>query len=238
MRLVFVLPGVRRKDITPPSLCSYEDCQGRRFRVHQQVAKPLNDTVYPRVAAYRYQCLTCGRTFRVYPKGVSSAQTSLRVKRLAVILYYLGLSYGAASVALQAFGVYISKSQVYGAVQEMAKAWPELSRRAILERVRTPVPGSDLVYAKSDDEWLSLELSVNDGAGTFLAVGQFPTEDAETLVTSIAPIAQAVGAEILLSDGEDLFKRAADSLELEARPRQDHLQRETHGAAEQVSEAV
>ena len=38
----------------------------------------------------RYQCLKCQRTFRVYPEGTTRAQTSLRVKGLAVMLYLLG----------------------------------------------------------------------------------------------------------------------------------------------------
>jgi len=49
----------------------------------------------------------------VYPRGVSRAQTSLRVKGLAVLLYLLGLSCGAVSLALEALGVYLYKSVVY-----------------------------------------------------------------------------------------------------------------------------
>lgn len=66
------------------------------------MSKALRDTVYQEVQAHRYQCLKCGRTFRVYSQGVSSAQTSQRVKGLAVMLYLLGLSYGATSLAFEA----------------------------------------------------------------------------------------------------------------------------------------
>ena len=57
------------------------------------VEKPLQDTRYTQMEAHRYECLKCGRTFRVYPRGVSRAQKSLRVKGLAVMLYLLGLTY-------------------------------------------------------------------------------------------------------------------------------------------------
>jgi hypothetical protein len=84
MRLQLILPGVEPTVITLPSMCPYEDCEGRHFRHHQAVTKPLRDTVYPQVAAHRYECLRCQRTFRVYPPGVTKAQISQRVKGLAV----------------------------------------------------------------------------------------------------------------------------------------------------------
>lgn len=100
MRLHLLLPKVNPEKIIAPSKCSYAGCSGRKFRLHQPVNKALRDTVYQHVEVYRYQCLKCGRTFRVYPEGVSGAQTSGRVKGLAVMLYLLGLSYGAVSLAL------------------------------------------------------------------------------------------------------------------------------------------
>ena len=68
------------------------------FTYERQVAKPLRDTVYHEVGD-RYECLRCKRTCRVYPEGATRAQTSQRVKGLAVMLYLLGLSYGATSLA-------------------------------------------------------------------------------------------------------------------------------------------
>ena len=90
MRLHLILPRVNPTEIIPPTCCPY--CGGAYLRLHQVVSKQLRDTVYPQVKAYRYQCLRCQRTWRVYPQGVSGAQTSQGVKGLAVLLYLLGLS--------------------------------------------------------------------------------------------------------------------------------------------------
>ncbi|HEY6409831.1 MAG TPA: hypothetical protein VIY29_20420 [Ktedonobacteraceae bacterium] len=46
------------------------------------------------------------------------------VKGLAVMLYLLGLSSGAVSLALEGLGVYLCKSRVSDAVQEAAKRVP------------------------------------------------------------------------------------------------------------------
>ena len=113
MRLHLMLPRVEPTDIALPSICPLDGCEGAHFRFHQKVRKPVRDTVYQAVSAHRYQCLRCGRAFRVYPRGVSRVQTSQRAKGLAVVLYLWGLSYGAVSLVMEALGMYVCKSRVY-----------------------------------------------------------------------------------------------------------------------------
>src|SRR5258708_30547003 len=99
MRLRIVLPKVNPQAIAVPTECIYAGCGGRRFQLRQQVTKALRDTVYHEVQVHRYQCLRCKRTFRVYPEGTTRAQTSQRVKGLAVVLDVLGVRYGAVSLS-------------------------------------------------------------------------------------------------------------------------------------------
>jgi transposase-like protein len=63
------------------------------------------------------------------------------VKVLAVMLYLLGLSYGAVSLALEGLGVSLCKSRVYDAVQEITKRVPGFSRDQVFAGVRTPALG-------------------------------------------------------------------------------------------------
>ena len=78
MRLQLLLPKVETKEISVPEKCVYEGCGSKEVQMHQEVQKPLRDTKYTQVEVHRYRCLKCGRTFRVYPKGVSNAQVSDR----------------------------------------------------------------------------------------------------------------------------------------------------------------
>ena len=133
MRLHLLLPKVDPKALAAPSTCAYADCQSKLVRLHQPVSKALRDTLHQQVPVYRYRCLTCHRTFRVYPPGVSAAQTSDRVKGLAVLLYLLGLSYGATSLALESLGVPLSKTEVYETVQAVAARVPGLKREQVWE---------------------------------------------------------------------------------------------------------
>jgi transposase-like protein len=238
MRLQLILPRVEPAEFKMPSVCPHKDCQGRYFEHHQEVDKPLKDTAYGIVSAHRYRCLRCKRTFRVYPQGVTQAQTSQRVKGLAVMLYLLGLSYGATSLALEALGVYMSKSSVYEAVQAAAEKLPGLKRKEVFAGLRTPALGGDLTSVKCNGEWLHLGLAVDDTTGLVLVVDELPAEDAETLKEWLEPVAEQVGARLLVSDDADAFKTVANELGLEHQVCKSHVKRNTETFIENVEPKV
>lgn len=234
MRLKLILPQVVPTEMEPPLLCPYEGCEGQHFRFHQAVEKPLRDTRYPKVEVYRYECLRCGRTFRVYPKGVTKAQMSLRVKGLGVLLYLLGLSYGAVSLALDALGVYMCKSRVYDAVQAVAERVPGLKREQVFGELKTPALGGDLTSVKVNGQWLTLGLTVDDITELVLTIDDLSGEDTETLREWMEPIVEAVGAQILVTDDADAFKTVADELGLDQQVCKGHLKRNTGALIENL----
>jgi len=227
MRLQLILPRVDPTVFDMPAVCPVKGCQGKHFEHHQEVVKPLKDTKHEAVTAHRYRCLRCKQTFRVYPQGVTHAQTSQRVKGMAVLLYLLGLSYGAVSLTLEALGVYMAKSSVYEVVQAAAKKVPGLKRQEVLAGIRTPAVGSDLTSVKCKGEWLHLGLTVDDTTGLVLTVDELAAEDAETLQTWLEPIVKAVGAQLLVTDDADAFKTAADKLGQEHQICKSHVKRNT-----------
>ena len=234
MRLHLILPRVEPTKINPPSRCAYEGCPGRHFRHLQEVDKALRDTVCPKVKARRYECLRCKRSFRVYPQGVSRAQTSQRVYGLGVMLYLLGLSYGAVSLVLEALGVYLCKSRVYDVVQAVAERVPGLKREAVFEGVQTPALGGDITSVKCNGCWLPLGLTVDDTRGLVLTIDELSGEDAESLQSWLEPIANAVGAELLVSDDADGLKIVADELALEHQVCKGHVERNTEALIENL----
>src|SRR6266699_2918525 len=210
MRLHLLLPKVNPKAIPVPSKCAYANCKSLQVRLHQPVKKALRDTVHQQVEVHRYRCLKCGRTFRVYPPGVTHAQSSLRVKGLAVMLYLLGLSYGATSLALEGLGVPLSKTEVYETVQAAAARVPGLKREQVFEGRKTAALGGDLTSVKCQGQWLHLGLSVDALSGLVLTVDELSAEDAQALKAWIEPIVEQVGAQVLVSDDADGFKQVAD----------------------------
>ena len=232
MRLHLILPRVEPMNVKVPALCPV--CGGRHLRLHQEVEKPLRDTVHLRVKAYRYQCLKCNSTHRVYPVGVNRSHASKRVKGLAILLYLLGLSYGAASLTLEALGVYLCKSRVYDTVQEAARRVPGMKQEAIFTEVHTPALGGDVTSVKCSGRWLQLGLTVDGTRGLVLTVDGLDGEDAETLEEWIAPIAAKVGAELLVTDDADSFKKVADNQGLKHQVCKSHVKRNTDALIENL----
>ena len=137
MRLKLILPVVDVETYEKPEECPY-GCGGREFWLRQEVQKAVRDSSHNEVMARRYACLHCRRTFRVYPQGINHRQFSQRAIGLAVMLYVLGLSYGAVALLLEALGLWIGKTTVYEAVQAVAERVPGMKRAQLLEGIGPP----------------------------------------------------------------------------------------------------
>lgn len=230
MRLKLLLPTVEPSVYDAPSVCPYEKCGGQHFHLMQAVAKPVRDTVYREVRARRYQCLRCGRSFRVYPHGVSEDQTSARLKGLAVLFYIMGLSYGAVALVLTALGHPLGKTAVYEAVQAAGQRVAGLRReevRVSQARLLVAALGADLTSVKCKGAWLTLGITTDAIAGTTLTIDILDNGEAETLKDWVQEVAEAVQAEVLVSDDADGFKTAADENGLKHQVCKSHVVRNT-----------
>jgi hypothetical protein len=198
--LHLIFASTRGPSIGPPSRCPTPGCPGTAFWLHQEVVKPLRDTDLRTIAARRYGCYRCGHTFRVYPSGITSSQTSELVKALSVLFYHLGLSYGAASGILDALGLHQSKTQVYYSVRDAVGRAPDLPRRPVFQGTRRPAGDGACPLVGFDGRWLPIRLSENSLSRLIMTVAA-EHRDAQTLTERIAPVAAAVGAELQLDGG-------------------------------------
>ncbi|HXF69704.1 MAG TPA: hypothetical protein VNK89_07835 [Thermoflexus sp.] len=234
MRLLFILPKVEPEKIQLPTVCPRPGCNGRHFKRFQEVIKRVRDTHFSEVKAYRYRCLRCGYLFRVYPVGISRDHFSQRVKGLAVVLYLLGLSYGAVSLLLEALGWFMSKTLVYRTVQEAARRVPGMKRKAVFEGIQTPAIGSDVTSVKVKGKWYPIGVVVDERTGLVLTVDGLAGEDAKTLKEWLEPVVEAVGAQVLVTDDADAFKEVADELGLAHPVCTNHVQRNTERLVEEL----
>jgi hypothetical protein len=202
-------------------------CGGGRVYRWQAVRKRIRDTRLDEVGDKRWYCRACGRTWRVYPEGVTRAQRSQRLASMALMLYLLGLSYGAVALALAALGRTYSKSSVYYAVQAAAERVPGLRRGHVLGGVRTPALGGDLTSVRVKGRWLPLGVSVDDLSGQVLTIDALSGEDAATLKEWIAPVAEQVGARLLVTDDADASRRWPTRWGLPQQVCEAHVERNT-----------
>jgi len=238
MRLNLILPVVDPDQIAKPGKCPYKKCNGKHFKKRQEVKKAVRDSKYEEVRAWRWECLKCRRTFRVYPQGIQAAHVSQRVKGMAVMLYMLGLSYGAVSIMMDALGVFLSKTSVYRSVQSAGEAIPGMKRSEIVSGYRTRAVGADLTYVKCKGKWLPIGVIVDPINGMVLSIDHLNGEDAQTLQKWIEPIAEVVGAHTLVTDDADAFKQAADESGLDQQICKSHVVRNTEELITSLSQTI
>ena len=237
MRLKLLLPSVEPSGFEEPSVCPYEKCGGKHFHLRQEVGKPVRDTVYRAVTARRYDCLRCGRTFRVYPLGITDDQTSRRLKGLAVLFYLMGLSYGAVALVLTALGHPLGKTAVYEAVQAAGEKVKGLRRdemQVSTARLLVAALGADLTSVKCKGEWLTVGVTSDAIAGTTLTIDLLENGEAATLQQWVQQVAQAVQAQVLVSDDADGFKTAATDNGLKHQVCKSHVVRNTQTWHDQI----
>lgn len=238
MRLNLLLPDVKPDQWQWPKQCAKKECKGKRFYPRQAVEKRIVDGKYQKVQAWRYECASCGCTFRVYPQGVGSQHVSHRVIGLAVMLYVLGLSYGAVAIVLAALGIGIGKTSVYRAVQAVAQKVPGMKQEKLLDGYRTGAVGADVTSVRCQGKWLPLGISVDAVSGLTLSIDALPGEEAEQLKAWLEPILNAVDADVLVSDDADAFKKVSDETGRAHQVCKSHVGRNTDTLVEELSALI
>jgi len=233
MRLKLILPVVEPGNYIKPERCP-KKCSGEEFWLRQEVRKQVRDSTYQEVSVRRYECKKCHHTFRVYPQGVSQAQFSQRTKGMAVMLYVLGLSYGAVALMMEALGLWIGKTTVYDEVQAAGERVPGMKQKKLLEGYRTRALGADLTSVKCKGQWLPLGVTVDAITGLTLSIDELSGEDAQTLKAWLQPIVEAVQARVLVTDDADALKTAADQNGMDHQVCKSHVGRNTDALIEQM----
>ena len=240
MRIQVRLPRVEPDQYDQLKQCPYEGCEGRQFKAHgvKGEVKPLRDPHCKMVTAYRWRCLSCGQRFRVYPRGVSHDQQSDRLKGLSVLLYVLGLSYGAVEDVLWAFNTPLGKTAVYLNVQKAGMAARQQQRQVVLGKGERAVIGSDGTYLKVKGQEVGVQVVVDDSDGELLGLEIIVSENTEAVEEVVRAVAEQVKAKVLVSDDLDVYKRVADKLALEHQICRSHVKRNVDALAEELQEQV
>lgn len=238
MRLKLLLPDVKIDKYPQPKKCTSPGCPGMTFYPRQIVRKKIVDTQYAEVMAWRYQCTKCGCTFRVYPEGVNNRQISMRVLGLAVMLYILGLSYGAVELMLISLGVGIGKTSAYRAVQYAAEKVPGMKQKNLLTGYQTKAVGADVTSIRCNGKWVPIGISVDAVNGMVLSIDVLPGEDAEHMKAWLEPILDAFDADVLVTDDADGFKKVSDETGRSHQVCKSHVGRNTDALVDELTALI
>jgi len=240
MRMSVQLPEVKPNVYAEPTECPY-GCGGRHFKAHgiKGEAKAVRDMSCTEVVSYRRECLKCHRTFRICPEGVSTgAQQSHRLKATSVLLYVLGLSYGAVADVLSALGASISKTTAYANVQEAGMEARAQQGAEVARGGKRTAVGADGTYVKVHGAQVGIEFVVDDASGALLGMDIIVGENVEEVFAIVRAVVKQVDADILISDDLDAYKTVADELGVDHQVCRSHVKRNVDELADSLRAQV
>jgi transposase-like protein len=208
MKISLIIPAVNAHPTDRPRDCRY--CQEPYLHSHGTLTKPVRDHKVKEVIVRRYKCVSCGRTFRHYPSGITGKDQSRRTVVLAALMYALGLSCSAASHLLRALGAEISKMSVWRDAQEAGEAL-----RKSRPRGRVQVMGADETVFSVKGEEVLVGFVVDGASGKTLGFEVLFEGEAGAFRRWLEPYAEELGVEVLISDDNDSYSVAAAELGLE-----------------------
>jgi len=178
------------------------------------------------VLSYRYTRAQCGRTFRVYPRGVSKgAQQSKRLRAMTVILYVLGLSYGAVEDFVNALGSGVGKTTVYNNVQAAGNAARHKQAASVQRGGKRAVIGADGTFVKVKGKGVEIEVVVDESSGELLGLDVLISENDEEVRRVIQEVVDAVEPEVLVTDDHGAYSEVVDEMGLDHQICRSHMKR-------------
>jgi hypothetical protein len=157
---------------------------------------------------------------------------------MAVMMYILGLSYGAVEIVLNSLGMGIGKTSVYRAVQAVSEQVPGLKREKLLSGYKTKAVGADVTSVRCNGQWVTVGIAVDAVNGMVLSIDELAGEDAEQLQAWLEPILDAVDADVVVSDDADAFKNVSDQTGRSQQVCKSHVGRNTDALVTELAAII
>jgi hypothetical protein len=206
-----------------PTRCAAESCSSQTFRRYGKPKKHVRDLSVRDVQAQRWQCTECGRTFRLYPTGVSHRQQTQRLQALSVYLWLLGISLGGVADLLLAFGCPLSRPTILGNLERAGTAARRRLRDRLRSRIVVQTVAVDCTHVTLRGREKVVIQSVDAQSGLSLEIMILPGEDERTIVRYVQRMAKLTGCQVIVTDDADVFKTAADAAGLQHQVCQQHV---------------
>jgi transposase-like protein len=194
--------------------CPY--CSSTILRRHGKNERILKDEGGFKVRVDRCLCLSCHRSFRIYPSGVSSLHQSKRLLALVALLYSLGLSLRSTSIVFYLLkGISLGKTTIWQDIQREGKI---IQQRGLAGARMERVAGVDQTYFKIKGKKVCLNIAVSP-QGNILSLELLSEESSQSYASIFNQLKQAYGVEVIVTDDHKLYPEALEAME-EPLPRQ------------------
>jgi transposase-like protein len=165
---------------------------------------------------------------------VDQADQTLRMRKLAAVLWVLGMSLRGVEIAMSAFGVHLSHMSVWRDLQEQAG---QLEKRRRWQGVR--ILGVDGLYPLGwDKRKHAVLVAVDLGNGQPVAVGYLDEANPQAVRRFLEPLVQRLGVSVVVTDDLASFRVATQKLGVEHQVCQFHVRRWVGRTLRELSEII
>jgi hypothetical protein len=155
----------------------------------------------------RYHCMGCGKTFRQYPPGVSTADQTDRMRFLCALIWKMGASLRQTTGLLGIWKPTVCHMTVWRDIQ-----WAAL-RRSTQKKVR--VAGLDGFYTKLKGNEKGLMVLLDMGDGQPVELAEVAEADPENLTEWLLPLVKQYEVEVIVTDDLSSYPVVAHELALQ-----------------------
>jgi transposase-like protein len=186
--------------VTRPHACPY--CGSTLLQRSGRVAKPIKDRGETTTVLYRYRCENCKRTFRDYPKGMDRSDYTLGVRKLAALIWALGLSYRDIVKVFEDLGIQLSRSTIWREGQELVT---KLEGRRLQNHVQRFKIDKNYIHRISPK--FGIVVAVDFGIKKYTILGTLNEHNPNTVIDWLQPLIEDTNIQIMqLGTGKlDLF---------------------------------
>lgn len=184
-----------------PSQCPY--CGSQILQRWGQVTKPVKDPQDLTTVIYRYRCEECERTFRDYPDGVDRSDYTSGIRKLAALIWALGLSYRDIINIFDDIGIKLSRSTVWREGQELVTRLNGRKLHNHIQRFRI-----DKNYIHKVSSKFGVVVAVDFGVGKYTILGTLSEHNPLSVKSWLQPLIQDTNIKVMeLGTGKlDLFR--------------------------------
>ena len=179
----------KRTDVRP-SQCPY--CGSQIFQRWGQVSKPVKDQDDLTAVIYRYRCKKSQRTFREYPEGVDRSDYTLGIRKLAALIWALGLSYRDIIKVFEDLGINLSRSTVWREGQELVARLDGKKLQNHIQRFRI-----DKNYIHRVSSKFGIVVAVDFGVGKYTILGTLNEHNPTAVITWLQPLIEDANIKIM-----------------------------------------
>jgi DNA-directed RNA polymerase subunit RPC12/RpoP len=183
------LPNINILPNGRPDSCPY--CGGQILQRWGRVTKPVKDKQDMTAVIYRYRCQSCERTFRDYPEDIDRSSHARGLRRLAAVLWALGLSYREIIRMLEDNEINLSRTTVWREGQEVTAQLDGKRINKLRQEYRI-----DKSYVHKVSNNFGLVLAVDLSDGDYIIVGTLNENNPSFVTSWLKPLVRDTNIEI------------------------------------------